>query len=373
MKRRILIIIASAVIIVGAVLFFTLKGNKGAKPEGEAFTVKKGSVTAFTEQTGILKAQVGAIVKVGTRATGTLVNLPFQIGDYVKKGDLIAKIDDREIIANIRTAEAQVEEQKKDIEAKNAAYLYAKTNNDREARLLEKEFTTRDSVDKAKRELDVAAASLELTKARLVQAREKLKSFQISETYTRIYAPISGYVSAVTTQQGETVVSGLSATNLITIIDPTKLEMWIYVDETDIGRVKAGLAVEYWVDAFRERRFPGTISLVYPQPEIRDNIVYYLAIVKIGPKDAVVLRPEMTTHARIIFEKKDDVLVVPNGAVRFKDGRNVVYVRAGKKDETRSVKTGTRDDKYTEILSGLKEGDRIIIPAVKKPVQAPRK
>jgi RND family efflux transporter MFP subunit len=366
-KKNIVLVIIAVVIIGGLIIYFAGKKDTSEKTRSETFIAKKGNVTYFTEQTGIIKAQVGAIVKVGTRATGTLTHLRYQVGDYVKKGELIAKIDDRETIANVRNNQAFIEEQKRDLDSKNAQYAYAKLNYEREARLLEKEFTTKDSVDKAKRELDMALAQVELGKAKVNEAVEKLKALEVSLSYTKIYAPISGYVSTVSTQEGETVVSGLSAAILITIIDPSKLEMWIYVDETDIGRTKTGVRVEYWVDTYRDKRFPGKISMIYPQPEIKDNIVYYLAIVKIDPKDTTLLRPEMTTHVRIIVEEKTDVLVVPNNAVRFEEGKNVVYVDKGKqKPERRTVTPGIRDDSFTEIVSGIAEGERIVIPVAKK-------
>ncbi|MCX5810955.1 MAG: efflux RND transporter periplasmic adaptor subunit [Proteobacteria bacterium] len=369
LSKKYIVLIIAVIVIVASGLIFYLTGKKGKSEKigGETFIAKKGNVTYFTEQTGIIKAQVGAIVKVGTRATGTLTHLKYQVGDYVKKGELIAKIDDREILANVSNAEAAIDEQKRDLESKDAQYAYAKLNYEREARLLEKEFTTKDSVDKAKRELDVALAMVQLGKAKVKEAVEKLKTLEVSLSYTKIYAPISGSVSTVSTQEGETVVSGLSAAILITIIDPSKLEMWIYVDETDIGRTKPGVKVEYWVDTYRDKRFPGKIDMIYPQPEIKDNIVYYLAIVKIDPKDAALLRPEMTTHVRIIVEEKTNVLVVPNNAVRFEEGKNVVYINKGKgKSERRAVTIGIRDDSFTEIVSGLAEGEQIVIPAIKK-------
>ncbi len=366
MKKRYIILGIVVVVIIG-ILAFYLTGRKGkTEKTGELFVTKRGNVTYFTEQTGIIKTQVGAKVNVGTRATGTLIYLPYQVGDSTKKSELIARIDDREIQANIRNTEALIEEQKRDLEAKEAQYNYSKLNYEREVRLLEKEFTTKDSVDIAKREMGVTFAQMELGKAKVKEAVEKLKALEVSLSYTKIYAPISGYVSAVTTQEGETVVSGLSAAILITIIDPSKLEMWIYVDETDIGRTKPGMKVEYWVDTYRDKRFYGKIHTIYPQPEIKDNIVYYLAIVKIDPKDTALLRPEMTTHVRIIVEEKTDVLIVPNGAVRFEEGKNMVYVRGKEKQERREVALGIRDDSFTEIVSGLAEGERIVITAVKK-------
>jgi HlyD family secretion protein len=377
MKRKIIYAVVGLCIVMLVIFFVTRKGDR--QKTGEPFTVKRANVTYSTEQTGIIKAQVGAIVKVGTRATGILNKLKYQVGDYVKKGDLIVEIDDREIQANLRNAEAVVEEQRMDLDAKKAQDVYNKTNYEREQRLLAKEYTTKDNVEKAKRELDVSRAQVELGKAKVREAQEKLKALKVSHSYTKIYSPISGYISSVATQEGETVVSGLAATSLITIIDPTKLEMWIYVDETDIGRVKPGLKVEYWVDAYRDKVYKGVIDRIYPQPELKENIVYYLAIVKIDPSDAVTLKPEMTSHVKIVIEQKSNVLVVPNGAVRFEDRKNVVYVKSGGKMVRQEVIPGVRDQRFTEIVSGLTEGQEIIVPTVapaaKKPpgTAAPRR
>ncbi len=146
--------------------------------------------------------------------------------------------------------------------------------------------------------------------------------------------------------------------------------MWIYVDETDIGRTTPGRKIEYWVDTFRDKRFYGKIDMIYPQPEIKDNIVYYLAIVKIAPEDTVFLRPEMTTHVRIIVEEKTDVLVIPNNAVRFEEGKTIVYLKGRDKTEAKQVTLGIRDDRFTEVVKGLEEGETIVVPVVvRKPSQ----
>ena len=121
MKKKIIYGVIVLCVILLIVFLVTRKGGKGKA--GEVFTVKRASVTYSTEQTGIIKAQVGAIVKVGTRATGAVNKLRFQVGDYVKKGDLIVEIDDREVLANLRNAEAAVEGQRRDLDAKNAQNL----------------------------------------------------------------------------------------------------------------------------------------------------------------------------------------------------------------------------------------------------------
>ena len=366
-KKNVLSIIALTVIAAVLIFYFVQKNGSSEKTGQETFKVKKGSVTHFTEQTGIIKAQVGAIVKVGTRATGTLTHLGYQVGDYVKKGELIARIDDREILANIRNNQAIVEEQKRELESKNAQYAYSKLNYERELRLLEKEFTTRDSVDKAKKELDMALAQVELGKAKVKEASEKLKALEVSHSYTKIHAPISGYVSTVSTQEGETVVSGLSAAILITIIDPGKLEMWIYVDETDIGKIKEGMKVVYTVDTYPKRKFEGKISRIYLEPETKEGIVYYTAVITMTSEDALLLKTDMTTHVRIIREVKENVLSVKNGAVKWDGAESVVYKITGDKKnpaERISVKTGVKDENNTEITEGLSEGDEVALKII---------
>lgn len=351
---------------VGSFLFLKGKRSNPVNPESQTYVVKRGNITHYTEQTGIIKAQVGAIVKVGTRATGEIVELNYQVGDFVKKGALIARIDSRELEASRDEILAQIEEQKRDIEAKEAIYEYSKKDYERELLLYSKELTTKDSLDRAKRDLDTAYAQLQISKAKLKSLEERLNSILIKLSYYKIYAPISGYVSEISTQKGETVVAGLSAVNLITIIDTSRLEMWIYVDETDIGRTKPGMKVEYWVDAYKNMRFKGRIKTILPQPQVMNNIVYYLATVNIDPEYATYLRPEMTTHVRIIVEEKENVIVCPNESIKFEDGRYVVYVKKDGELERRQVKIGIRDEKNTEIISGLSEGEIILISSVQK-------
>jgi RND family efflux transporter MFP subunit len=366
MKKIAIVLVILAIVASGSYLYFSRTG-KAKKEEGELYVVRRGRIVHSTEQTGIIKPQVGSIVNVGTRATGTLVKLNYRVGDFVHKGALIAKIDDREIRVNMEATKAQIERLKKDLEAKRAQLEYARANYEREMRLLEKDFTTRDKVELAKRDVEVLSLEIESQKAAIREAEERLKALEVDLTYTEVHAPISGYVTSVATQEGETIVAGLSAVNLITIVDPRRLELRIYVDETDIGKVKKDMRVEYWVDAYRDRVFTGKIDLLYLQPEMKENIVYYLAIVKIPERDAVYLRPDMTAHARIIVEEKQNVLVIPTRAITYEDGRFFVVVSGGEGPQKREVKVGIRDERMTEVLSGLREGETILLRGARKP------
>jgi multidrug efflux pump subunit AcrA (membrane-fusion protein) len=170
-------------------------------------------------------------------------------------------------------------------------------------------------------------------------------------------------------------VAGLQVANLVTVLDPTRLEMWIYVDETDIGKLRVAQEVEYYVDTYPSKIFKGSIAKIYPQPVVKDNIVYYLAIVRVTTEDARFLRPEMTTHVRIIFDEKKDALVAPNAAVKFEKGAQVVYLVTGpNRVQKLVVKIGIRGEEQTELLSGPKEGDelatKLILPVTAKPDDA---
>ncbi|MBF0555816.1 MAG: efflux RND transporter periplasmic adaptor subunit [Nitrospirae bacterium] len=195
--------------------------------------------------------------------------------------------------------------------------------------------------------------------------KSNIEKAQIRLSYTSIVSPIDGVVSEIQGQAGETVVTGLQVANLVTVMIPDKLEMWIYVDESDIGTIKKGLDVLYTVDTYPDKVYKGLISRVDPHPFVKDNIVYYQAIVSISPEDAKTVRPEMTTHVRVITQRKSHVLAVPNGAVKFENGKHVAYkILPGGKVEKTPVKVGIKGEDKTEILSGLAEGDEAAVKLV---------
>lgn len=381
MKKGILFIVIAIAGVMGFLFLRPLFIKEDLKVL-ETTLVRRGDIKGILVETGIIKPQVGAVVKIGTRATGTITKMYVKIGDRVKKGQLIALIDDRELkeqIAQSKAILARLENSLKQVELTyperireaKANYEYAIQNYEREVELLRREFTTKESFERAKKELEISEANLKrlrdeyetqlsITKASIEEIKAQIKQQETKLSYTRIYSPIDGIVSDVTIQEGETVVAGLQVANLITVMDPLSLDMWIYVDEADIGKVKIGQYVEFSVDTLPDRSFHGRIEKIYPQPVVKDNIVYYLAIVKVSRQDAQFLRPEMTTHVRITFDEKKNTLVVPNSAIKFEEGRQVVYrIGEDRRIEKVPVKVGLRNEEITEIISGLEENDMV--------------
>jgi multidrug efflux pump subunit AcrA (membrane-fusion protein) len=391
-KKIIWITILIAVIAAGGLLAYKKFFDKPEIRVLETGRVERGDIRGVLVETGIIKSQVGAVVKIGARATGKVVRMHVKVGDKVKAGRLIALIDDREILKSIdqQKAALQVAENTltqikltypERIREAEANQTYARLVYEREKELNKREFTSKDSLEKAESQFLAANANLKrlkdehttqqkITEATIREIRAQLEQQEIRLTYTQIYSPISGIISDVTAQEGETIVAGLQVANLVTVLDPTRLEMWIYIDETDIGRAKPGQKCEYTVDTYPDRTFTGVIEKIYPQPVVKENIVYYLSTVKVSPGDALFLRPEMTTHVKIVTTEKTGVLTVPNAAVKFEKGRQVAYrtVKGPKKVEKVELKLGIRGEERTEILSDIPEGTelatKLVLPSL---------
>ena len=371
-------------------------------------TARMGDVRKVLQATGIVKAQVGAIVRIGARATGTIKEMRVRVGSTVQAGEIIAVIDDRELQAQRDQAQATLEkaqaerqrvadvyprriaEAEAQVKLAQAQNEYAAANASRQSQLLRQNLVARDTQEAARREELVAAntvrartATLELARTEFVKEEIKaakaveesqaaLETIDTRISYTKIISPIDGVVSQVTTQQGETVVAGLQVANLITVLDPTRLEMWIYVDETDVGQVVPGMPVEFRVDSYPDAVFKAAVDAIYPQPEIRDNIVYYQALVKLGADKASMLRPEMTTQCQIVVQEKKNVLVIPNTALKWVDNQQAVFLVEGGKAARIKPEFGLSGLNETEVLSGIADGQevatQIVLPGLgKKP------
>jgi len=353
--KKLLFILVTVLLTGGGIWFFTGGAAKTEITVIRTATVERGDVSKILEATGIVKSQVGAQVKIGARATGVLESVAVKVGDPVGRGDLIATIDSRELRSQISEAEANLRQQ-------TAKLRYLETNLPRKKSLVSQKLEAQDA-------LDIAIQDTEMARHAVASARARLDTLKVQLSYTRIHSPIDGVVSQVAAQEGETIVSGLSVTNLITVIDPTRLEMWIYIDETDVGRVTHGLPVRYTVDAYRDKVFEGEVDTIYPEPEIRDNIVYYRALVPVSSEQAAFLRPEMTTQCKIIVETRHDVLAVPNTAIKWVGGRRVCFVVDDPRRPPREVtpELGLAGLETSEVLSGLKEGEvvatQLVLPA----------
>ena len=345
---------------------------------------------------GAVKPQLGAEVRVGSRISGRVVRLYANIGDFVKKGEVIAELEQEELkaIVDERQAELQVaraklqsadhlfpqeiERAEAEVARWTATVSLAQSELLREDALLAQGLIPQRALDQAEERLLVAQAELEASSraldvvrtnytetkkqaaANTERARAALASAEAQLSYAVITAPIPGVIGSVSTQEGETVSAGLNAHTFVTIVDLSRLKVDAYIDEIDIGKVRSGQKAVFTVDAHSGMEFRGAVLRIHPNAFLHDNIVKYVTEIAIGTPYEDYLRPEMTAAVDILIEPKT-VLAVRAIAIKREGGRDVVYVRGGDGPILREVRIGWRSGPWAEVISGLDEGEEVYL------------
>jgi RND family efflux transporter MFP subunit len=312
--------------------------------------IERRNISSTVLATGVIRPRVGAEVRVGSRVSGILKQLHVTIGDLVQAGDLLAVLDPTEFRARRDQAAAQLET--------------AITQRDFAASELDRARQMHAEAVITQAEFDAATSAHGMAAAQVKQAEAALESAEIQLGYTRITAPIGGVVASVSTQVGETVAASFASPTFVTIIDLDRLEVRAYVDETDIGRVEVGQPATFTVDTYLDTDFEGTVTAIQPAAEIIDNVVNYVTLIEIGPTGGKTLRPEMTTSVNITLDGKENVLALPNGAVRRDSEGVFAYVPGPMGPERTAIRTGYRGSDFTEVLDGLQEGDEVLVGSV---------
>ena len=289
----------------------------------------------------------GAQVRVGPRISGIVRRLAVRVGDRVRVGQLLAELDDRELVARRREAVATL-----DLARANLAFALADAGRKRAlagARLL------------ARSDLDLAERGAAVAVEEVARAQAVLDYAETQVAYARVDAPIAGTVASVSTQEGETVAASFATPTFVTLLDLNRLEVWAYVDETDIGRIRVGQNVRFTVDTYGSEGFTGHVSEIYPQPEIRDNVVDYVTVVRFRAPAGRSLRPEMTTAVRIATEEARNVLTVPLKAVHRNGPQAFVWRRHRNGVNRVPVTLGIRNESDWEVVRGVVEGDEVVV------------
>jgi len=396
-KRRLLIGAAAAGVLIFALGAWLRAGARNAGGgAGETVLVVRRTFATAVAAVGAVKPQIGAEVKVGSRISGRVQRLRANIGDRVRKGDVMAELETAELDALIaeRNAGLQVAEARlsaveaaapQEVARAEAAVArfeatgtLAREEWERQQALLKDRASTialaeaaRERHLVAEAELQAARHALSLVRsgstegrkqavAERERARAALQGAMVERGFTVIRSPISGVVASVSTQEGETVAAGLSAPTFLTVVDLERLQVHAYVDEVDIGKVAAGQPVAFTVDAFPSREFSGRVEAIYPSATLQDNVVKYVVTVMIAGEYGGSLRPEMTASVRIDLQTRS-VLAVPVRAVRREGGKSVVFVQDDGRTVTRPVRVGWRDGPWIEIVDGVREGERVLL------------
>ncbi|MDD5772943.1 MAG: efflux RND transporter periplasmic adaptor subunit [bacterium] len=455
----------AAIIIIAGIIFlaykFLIKNKSSSKPKESIFTVKRGELIVSVNVTGTIEPYT--TVEVKSKASGKIINMPVEQGDYLKNGDLIAEIEktftqpvvdqakadldasmarlekikidvkyekednDRAVktaennlnISKLKLTQLQIGSRPEEIKRAQSNLEKAKSNLDlaqsqyeRLSKLNEKGFVSKDDIESAKTKLESAQSdyeqalqSLELTKTPATKEDLDMARFQITQAEldlqkaqqkvvseesreqdiitaqtdvvkdkvalqlaednlkdTRVTAPMAGTILQTNVAEGTVISSGMSLNSIGTTIavmaNLTKVYIDADVDETDIGKIQVGQSVKITVDAFPKKNFEGRIIRIAPLGVIVQNVTTFNVRVEIK-NPSIILKPGMNASLEMITSEGKDVLFIPNDSIKDKDKTKIVYVIKDDKSVEREVKTGVNNWEFTEIVSGLEEGDVI--------------
>lgn len=364
-RKKIIWYLSVAAVLVTAILYFAFRGGQTLTYKLEP--VERGDIQVVITATG--KINPVTKVQVGTQVTGTISKIFADFNQKVKKGTVIAQLDPTFLKAQLLEAEANLEKAKAQVEQ-------TKKTLDRATELFDRKLISQSEKDEAQTNYQLSLAQQKQTQAAYHRA-------QVSLEYTTIVSPIDGVVISRNVDVGQTVAASLQAPVLFVIAnDLSKIQVEATIDEVDIGKVKVGQEVSFHVDAYPDEKFTGKVSQVRLQPIITQNVVSYEVIIDVANTENKLL-PGMTANLSIIVDTKNDVIKVPNMALRFQPALNKEQYakfsaqfgnRFDMKNNTMVwmldpegnlvpviIETGITDGQYTEIRKGeLNEKQRVI-------------
>jgi HlyD family secretion protein len=394
-KRRKRIIYASiaivlVLVIAGALIAATSGGTK--IDQSKLARVDKGDLAKSVVATG--KIEPITKVEIKSKASGIVKKLYVDYGDKVKRGQMLAELDRDEIRARVDQARAQMEASTASLSGTRADLERAKVDAegpdvpmlkrayDRAQGMAKEGVVSASALDDAeknyvmsvnkqnvsKAQLSVLTAKIGQAEGQVGQDRANLKQLEEQLGYTTIESPIDGIVLSRDVEIGDAVSSilvlGSSATLVMTLGDTSEVYVKGKVDESDIGKVYLGQPARIKVESFKDKTFTGKVTKISPMGVEKDNVTTFEVRVSINNPEGV-LKAMMTANAEIILEEHKNVLQIPEGSILYdKDKKASVEIPDPKAKEGKkkiAVNIGISNGAKTELLSGLKEGDQVVL------------
>ena len=368
------------VVAVGGVLLASAVGvgvwwktrTPGDAPQFVTVNVTRGDVVSKVTATGTLSATV--TVQVGTQVSGRIQTLGADFNSQVKKGQVLATIDPQLFNAALAQSSANEKAALANVAKAKAQAADSERKLRRATELAAQKLIAPADLDAAQADFEVAKATIDAAEATVSQARAQRQQSQVNLGYTTITSPIDGTIISRAVDVGQTVAASLSSPTLFTIAENlTSMQVHTNVAEADVGKLKQDLAATFTVDAFPNRRFIGRIQQIRYAAQVVSNVVTYDAVIAVENPE-LLLRPGMTANVTFVTQEARGVLKVPNAALRFKfdamakadevpaprpGTRAVTVLREGKPSRV-AVVTGVTDGSFTEVISGVEEGDLVV-------------
>lgn len=376
LKRSLMTLTVLALLGGGGYYLFAGKKEMAAAQRYGTEVLQRGNLVQSVAANGTLNPVT--LVNVGTQVSGTVKTLHVDFNSKVQAGQILLELDNALLQAQLKQSSANAR-------SAQASLDLARANEARMNTLLKQEYVSRQDFDSALQARKAAEAQLALYQAQMERDRANL-------AYSVIRSPVSGVVVDRSVDVGQTVAASFQTPTLFKIAqDLSEMQISSAFAEADIGNIRVGQPVRFTVDAFPDRSFSGQVRQVRLNPTTQQNVVTYNVVVGVKNPEQVLL-PGMTAYVNIVTAKRQDVLLVPNAALRFhpvdvvaangggKNGNGAngaggaarskkkrdansgtVYLLQGETLKPVTVRLGITDNRYTEVVGGsLKAGDRVV-------------
>jgi HlyD family secretion protein len=370
----------------------TARGNTTKFEPSQLGKAELGDIARSVVATG--KVQPITKVEVKSKASGIVTRLDTDINAHVKQGQVLAQLDQQEILAQVAAQKAQLNAAESNARAAAAAIQYDKVSAEapdlpmykntyeRNMAMSKQGIVSQQSLDdaqqkylfaantrdKAVSQISVDTSKLRQAQAQVAQNEASLKQLEEQLSYTTITSPMDGTILSRDVEIGDAVSSilvlGSTATLVMTIGDITQVYVQGKVDESDIGKVYLGQAARIKVESFKDKTFLGKVTKIAPLGVEKDNVTTFEVRVSIDNPGGE-LKANMTANAEILLEEHKQVLTVPEQAVLYDKDRNASVevpdpkAKAGRRKV--DIKAGISNGTKTEVLAGLKSGDTVIL------------
>lgn len=362
-------------ILTGAVLLgvvISVAGYVAVKNKVRYITqpIKRCTITEIVEASGTINPV--NTVSVGSTVSGLIKEIYVDFNSEVKKGQLMAQIDPANFEAAVQQNQAQIANAQANLAKLQAIMDYDYKMYIRYKNLYAKNFIAKSELDQAESTYRSDLAQINSAKAQISQYQASLKTALTNLGYTKIIAPVDGTVISREIDLGQPVAASFQAPQLFTIAqDLTEMQIEVNVSEADIGKVKEGQDVTYTLDGYADSLFTGKVTQVRLASTTTSNVVTYSVIVDVKNED-LKLKPGMTANVSIITNKRENVLCLPNMAMKFTpstDGtkyeKQGIWLLEKNKPVRHEIKTGAGDDDFTELISDDIKEDDLIITGIK--------
>ena len=322
MTKRVWLSLAALAIAAAAVWYYQFGDVAAEVPVLNSAEATRGAVVSTVEATGRLEAVT--TVQVGSQVSGSIMTLHADFNSTVRQGQVIAELDPSLFETQVEQAEATVARLEAEVERAEIQAADAQVKLRRARELFEKQLVPESDLETAESNSRIAGAGVTAAEAQVEQARASLNQTQVNLSHTVIRAPIDGVVIARNVDIGQTVAASMSAPTLYVLArDLAEMRVNASIDESDIGGIQPGQPVRFRVDAYPEDVFTGAVSQVRLEPEIQQNVVSYVTIIDV-PNPDLKLKPGMTASVTVETARADNVVRVPNAALRFRPSDEIL-------------------------------------------------